>query len=169
MARTSSTRAGRSASIGADGNRFKFDELVAADAQLLGRVTYDGFARAWPSMTDDEGFADRMNSMPKYVVSTTIGTPSWNNSTVIAENVAEEVRAVKDRYAGDLLVAGSGQLVRSMMQAQLVDELRLMVFPIVLGSGARLFAEGTPVTTLELVESRPVGPDGVTLVTYAPV
>jgi len=153
---------------GDDGDRFKLDELMAAGAQLLGRVTYQGFAQAWPSMKDDAGFADRMNSMPKYVVSTTVENPQWNNSTVIKGNVAEEVSALKGRYAGDILVAGSGTLVRSLMEHDLVDEYRLMVFPVVLGSGRRLFTEGTPTATLQLTGSQQVGTDGITILTYTP-
>jgi dihydrofolate reductase len=152
---------------GDEGNQFKLDELKAADAQLLGRVTYEAFARAWPSMTDEVGFAERMNQMPKYVVSTTIRGPEWANTTVIAGDVAGQVRGLRDRSSGDILVAGSGTLVRSLMAEDLVDEFRLMVFPIVLGTGGRLFDDGTPLTRLALVSSRRVGPDGVTILTYA--
>lgn len=151
---------------GEDGDKFKLDELMAADAQLLGRVTYEGFAQAWPSIKDDAGFAERMNTMPKYVASTTLQNAQWNNSTVIRGNVAEEVAEIKQRYPGDVLVAGSGTLVRSLMQHDLVDEIRLMVFPVVLGSGKRLFAEGTPKVTLRLAGSQQVGPDGITILTY---
>ena len=153
---------------GADGDRFKLDELNTADAQLLGRVTYEGFAKAWPSVTDEVGFAVRMNEMPKSVVSTTLSDPTWHNTTVIADNVGREVRALKDRYAGDILIAGSGRLVRSLMAEDLVDEFHLMVFPIVLGSGRRLFDDGTTTTRLVLTDSRQVGPDGVTVLTYVP-
>jgi dihydrofolate reductase len=153
---------------GAEGDRFKLDELNTADAQLLGRVTYEGFAKAWPSVTDEVGFAVRMNEMPKSVVSTTLTDPTWQNTTVIADNVGGQVRALKDRYAGDILIAGSGQLVRSLMAEDLVDEFHLMVFPIVLGSGRRLFDDGTTTTRLVLTDSRQVGPDGVTVLTYVP-
>jgi dihydrofolate reductase len=152
---------------GEDGNRFKLDELMAADAQLLGRVTYEGFAEAWPSREDDVGFAKKFNSMPKYVVSTTLEDPKWENSTVIKGNVAEEVFRLKERYDGDILISGSGQLVRTLMAHGLVDELRLMVFPVVLGSGKRLF-DGATTTSLKLTDTKPVGPDGVTILTYAP-
>jgi dihydrofolate reductase len=154
---------------GAEGNRFKFDELMAADAQLLGRVTYQGFARAWPSMSGDE-FGEKMNAMPKYVASTTL-TPadaSWNNSTVIGQDLPGELAAIKRDVAGDILVAGSAKLVRSLAEHDLVDEYRLMVFPVVLGSGKRLFGDRTPHTVLRLVDSEPLGPDGVVLLTYAP-
>jgi dihydrofolate reductase len=152
---------------GDDGNKFKLDELMAADAQLLGRVTYEGFAQAWPGREDEVGFAKKMNSMPKYVVSTTLENPEWNNSTVIKDNVAEEVSKLKEQYDGDILIAGSGQLVRTLMEHGLVDEYRLMVFPVVLGRGKRLF-EGTNRTTLQLTDSKQVGSDGVTILTYAP-
>jgi len=154
---------------GPEGNRFKFDELMAADVQLLGRVTYQGFARAWPNMGGDE-FGDKMNSMPKYVASRTLTAEdaSWNNSTVIGQDLPGELAAVKQEVAGDVLVAGSARLVQSLAQHDLVDEYRLMVFPIVLGSGKRLSGEGMPHTTLRLVDSKPLGPEGVLLLTYAP-
>jgi dihydrofolate reductase len=153
---------------GADGDKFKLDELLAADAQLLGRVTYEAFASAWPNMTDEAGFAERMNSMPKYVVSTTLSEASWANSTIISTDVTAQVRAVKAKYDGDILLAGSGTLARYLLGEGLVDELRLMVFPIVLGSGRRLLAEGTAKTRMTLVSSQQVGTDGVTVLTYAP-
>ena len=135
---------------GPEGDRFKMDELLAADAQLLGRVTYEGFAAAWPKMTDT-GFGEKMNSMPKYVVSSTLQEAAWNNSTIIRGSVAEEVPALKERYSGDILVAGSGQLVRALLAAGLVDELRLMIFPVLLGQGRRL-CEGTEMTALRPVD-----------------
>ena len=155
---------------GDDGDRFKFDELMAADAQLLGRVTYSGFAKAWPTMNTDE-FGQKMNNMPKYVVSTTLSDTdaTWTNSTVIRDDVAGRVARLKEQVAADILVAGSARLARSLAEHGLVDDYRLMVFPIVLGSGKRLFAEGGPPRTLRLVESKPVGPDGVLLLTYAAV
>ena len=154
---------------GEDGDKFKYDELLAADAQLLGRVTYQGFAAAWPAM-DTDLFGKKMNSMPKYVVSTTLADAEadWNNSTVIRDDLAGRVRQLKEELAGDILVAGSGQLVRSLAGEDLVDEYRLMVFPVVLGSGKRLFADGMPFTTLRLVSNTPVGPDGVFVLTYQP-
>jgi dihydrofolate reductase len=154
---------------GDDGDRFKFDELMAADAQLLGRVTYQGFAQAWPTMPDESGFAARMNAMPKYVVSTTIDRPQWNNTTVITGDLEEEVPRLKERHAGDILIAGSGQLVRSLMASRLIDEYRLMLFPIVLGQGRTLFGGAGGSATLRLVGTRPVGPDGVVILTYEPV
>ncbi len=154
---------------GDDGNKFKVDELMAADAQLLGRVTYQGFARAWPSMSGDE-FSGRMNSMPKYVVSNTLSDAdaSWTNSTVISRDAESQIARLKEQVARDILVAGSAKLVQFLAQHDLVDEYRLMVFPVVLGSGKRLFADGTAHTTLRLVDSKPVGPDGVIILTYQP-
>jgi dihydrofolate reductase len=153
---------------GDDGDHFKFDELMAADAQLLGRVTYEGFARAWPSIADEVGFATKMNEMPKYVVSTTLERPEWNNTTVIRGDLAEEISGLKERHAGDVLIAGSGQLVRGLLSRGLIDEYRLMVFPIVLGHGRTLFGGATEAATLRLVDTKPVGPDGVVILTYEP-
>jgi dihydrofolate reductase len=154
---------------GAEGDKFKLDELTAADAQLLGRVTYQGFARAWPNMSGDK-FGEKMNSMPKYVASTTLtaDTATWENSTVIGQDLPGELGRVKQEVAGDILVAGSAKLVRSLAQHDLVDEYRLMVFPVVLGSGKRLFGDGAPHATLRLLDSKPLGPDGIVLLTYAP-
>jgi dihydrofolate reductase len=153
---------------GEEGNKFKLDELLEAEAQLLGRVTYEGFAAAWPSRTDEAGFAERMNAMPKYVVSSTLREPTWNNSTLIEGDVAAEVAKLKEQIAGDILVAGSATLVRALAEHDLVDELRLMVFPIVLGSGKRLFGDSASTKTFRLFESRPVGDDGVVILTYEP-
>jgi dihydrofolate reductase len=142
---------------GPEGDKFKLDELIAADAQLLGRVTYEGFAAAWPSMRDEVGFAERMNSTPKYVVSSTLQSADWNNSTILGASWADDVARLKNEVGGDILVAGSGQLVRGLLDHGLLDELRLMVFPVVLGSGRGLFdGVGGPVT-LELTETRPAG------------
>jgi dihydrofolate reductase len=156
---------------GDDGDKFKLDELMAADAQLLGRVTYEGFARAWPSMTDEAGFAEKMNSMPKYVVSTTLSDDDadWNNSTVIRDDVPGRISKLREETDGDVLVAGSARLVETLAANDLVDEYRLMVFPIVLGSGKRLLAEGIPKTRLRLADSTSVGPDGVLVLTSEPV
>jgi dihydrofolate reductase len=150
---------------GPEGEQYKLDEVLAADALLLGRVTYEGFAAAWPAITDEAGFADKMNGMPKYVVSTTLERPEWNNTTVIKGDVAGEVSQLKQQ-AGDLLVTGSPTLIRTLMEHDLVDEYRLMVFPIVLGTGKRLFGDGSKLSTLRLVDAKPVGPDGVVVLTY---
>jgi dihydrofolate reductase len=139
---------------GPEGDKFKLDEVMASDALLLGRRTYEGFAAAWPSRQDE--FADKFNGMRKYVVSSTLTEPEWNNSVVISGDVAAEVAKVKAQPGGDILVNGSGQLVRTLLDHGLVDELRLMVFPIVLATGRRLFADGES-TDLRLVDSRPAG------------
>jgi dihydrofolate reductase len=149
---------------GDDGNRFKLDEVMEAEVQLLGRVTYEAFAEAWPSREGD--FADKLNDDPKYVVSSTLTDPAWQNTTVISGDVAEEVAKLKDRTDGVVLVAGSGALVRGLLEADLVDELRLMVFPTVLGRGKRLFPDGIDRLKLRLAESRQVGPDGVQVLIY---
>jgi dihydrofolate reductase len=154
---------------GPEGDKFKLDELLAADALLLGRVTYQGFAKAWPSITDEAGFADKMNSLHKYVVSTTLtdAQATWNNTTVVGGDVAAEIARLKAQPGGDLLVAGSRQLAQSLLERGLVDELRLMVFPIVLGSGKRLFQDVSAVTSLALADARTAG-SGIVLLTYQP-
>ncbi len=136
---------------GEEGDKFKGDELRSADAQLLGRLTYEGFAKAWPERSGD-WFSDKFNEMPKYVVSSTLESADWNNSTIISGDLGEDVGKLKQEIQGDILVAGSGQLVRGLFEADLVDELRLMVFPIVVGQGRRLF-EGSPPATLKLAEA----------------
>ena len=146
---------------GEDGNRFKLDELGEADVQLLGRRTYEGFAAAWPQRSGDP-FSDKFNAMPKYVFSSTIESAEWNNSTIISGDLAEEVGKLKDQVEGDILVSGSGQLVHGLLDADLVDELRLMVFPIVAGQGRRLF-DGAPPAQLKLTEAGKAG-DTVTAV-----
>ena len=150
---------------GAEGDRFKLDEAFAADALLLGRVTYEGFAAAWP---DREGeFADKFNSMPKYVVSSTIADPGWSNTTVLAGDVATAVARLRDDFAGELVVHGSAQLAQALIEHDLVDELRLMVFPVLLGEGKRLFGEISAKKPLRLQSSRTVG-DGVAILVYEP-
>jgi len=153
---------------GEDGDKFKLDETLEAEAQLLGRVTYEGFAAAWPERTDEVGFADKMNTMPKYVVSSTLRDLSWENSTLIDGDVAEEAARLKEQVAGDILVHGSATLVRALVADDLVDELRLMVFPTVLGAGKRLFGDTSSAKAFQLVESRPVGGDGVVILRYEP-
>lgn len=149
---------------GDDGDKFKLDELVEAQVQLLGRVTYEGFAAAWPSR---EGpFADKLNTDPKVVVSTRLENPEWQNTTVISGNVVEEISKLKDETSGVILVAGSGTLVRTLLEADLVDELRLMVFPTILGRGKRLFPDGIDRLKLKLFETKEVGPDGVQIQIY---
>jgi dihydrofolate reductase len=140
---------------GDEGDKFKLDEVMAADALLLGRVTYEGFAEAWPSRTGD--FADKFNGMPKYVVSTTLQDPEWNNSTVIADDIPGAVAKLKREIGGDILINGSVQLVRALAANGLVDEYRFMVFPTVLGGGKHLFGETPAVAALKLVDAKPAG------------
>jgi dihydrofolate reductase len=140
---------------GPEGDQFKVDELAASEALLLGRTTYEGFAAAWPSR--DGEFADKFNNMPKYVVSTTLKDPEWNNSTVIEGDVAEAVADLKRDLDGDILVNGSVRLVQTLMEDDLIDEYRLMVFPTVLGAGKRLFGETSDAAALRLVEAKPAG------------
>jgi dihydrofolate reductase len=151
---------------GDEGDGFKLDELMASDAQLLGRVTYEGFAKAWPTMQGTE-FGQKMNEMPKFVVSTTLESPEWNNTTVLEGDLTEEVGKLKQQFAGDILVAGSAQLVQTLLEHDLVDELRLMVFPVVLGSGKRLFGDTSDKKSLRLVDSKTVG-EGVAILVYEP-
>ena len=153
---------------GQEGDEFKLGEVRDAEAQLLGRVTYEGFAAAWPEQTDEVGFADKMNAMPKYVVTSTLQDLTWNNSTRIDGDVAAEVAKLKDEVAGDILVAGSVTLVRALVENDLVDQLHLMVFPTVLGAGKRLFGDSASAKAFRLVESRPVGGDGVVILRYEP-
>ena len=150
---------------GAEGDKFKLDETLSSAALLLGRVTYDGFAAAWPSR--DGEFADKFNSMPKYVVSSTLTKPTWNNSTVLKGDVADQVSKLKQKQDGNIVVHGSARLVQALLENDLVDELRLMVFPVVLGGGKRLFGETGDMKTLRLASSRVVG-DGVAIFTYEP-
>jgi dihydrofolate reductase len=152
-------------SRGDEGDKFKLDETLLAKALLLGRVTYEGFAAAWPSREGE--FADKFNTMPKYVVSSTLEAPEWNNSTVLKGDVAEEVAKLKEEQEGDIVVHGSARLVQTLLEHDLVDEFRLMVFPIVLGSGKRLFGETSDKKPLRLVDSKTVG-DGVAILTYEP-
>jgi dihydrofolate reductase len=150
-----------------EGMKYKLDEVMTHDAMLLGRVTYEGFAAAWPSITDEIGFADKMNSMPKYVVSTTLNELVWTNSTLIKENVAEEVSKLKQQPGQDILVAGSQTLISTLMAHDLVDEYRLMMFPLVLGSGKRLFGDSDDAITLTLADCKRLD-SGTLILTYHP-
>ncbi len=153
--------------FGEDAGQYKLEEVFATDALLLGRVTYEGFASAWPSMTDEQGFADRFNGLPKYVVSTTLQNPEWNNSHVIRGNLAGELGKLKREPGQDIVIHGSGKLANSLMAEGLIDEYRLLVHPVVVGKGQRLFEDGTSLAALDLVDSRPLG-NGVILLTYVP-
>lgn len=151
---------------GPEGDKFKMDEMVNAGALLLGRVTYEGFAEAWPSRTGE--FADMMNGIPKHVVSTTLKQPAWNNTSVIHSNVPEELSKLKGLPGKDILVAGSGKLVQTLIQNNLVDEYRLMIFPVILGKGARLFKDGYEELPLQLVGASTVG-EGVEILVFHPL
>lgn len=146
--------------------QFKQGELFESDALLLGRVTYDGFAQAWPSRTDEDGYADRMNAMPKYVVSTTLHAPEWNNTHVITDDIAGAVSRLKQQRGQNILIFGSGRLIRTLMQHDLIDEYRFLLYPVVLGKGKRLFEEPSN-AKLKLVDSQ-VYSRGVLRVIYAP-
>jgi dihydrofolate reductase len=145
-----------------EGFAFKLEELKSHDAQLLGRTTYEGFAEAWPDRTDELGFAEKMNAMPKYVVSSTLENPTWNNTTVIS---IDDVAGLKEQEGGDILIAGSASLVQGLMARGLIDEFRLMTFPVVLGSGKRLFGELDDLAALKLADSR-VLDSGTLILTY---
>jgi dihydrofolate reductase len=150
---------------GEEGDKFKLDETLSADVLLLGRVTYEGFAAAWPSREGE--FADKFNTMPKYVVSSTLQEPEWNNTIVLNGDIVEEVARLRQEQEGDIVVHGSARLVQALIEHDLVDELRLMVFPVVLGSGKRLFGETTDKKPLRLVDSKIVG-EGVAILIYQP-
>jgi dihydrofolate reductase len=147
-------------------NKLALDEALGAEALLLGRRSYEWFAARWPSRTGD--LADRLNSLPKYVVSSTLEHPGWNNSTVIKGDMLNEVPKLKQQIAGDILVPASFQLVRTLMEHDLVDELRLKIFPVVLGAGERLFGGTSDKKPMRLLATQTVG-DGIALLTYQPV
>ncbi len=140
---------------GEEGDEFKLDETMDSEAMLLGRVTYEGFADAWPEREGE--FADKFNNVPKYVVSSTLRDPEWNNSTVLSGDVAEEIAKLKEEVDGVILVGGSAQLVQALLENDLIDELRLMIHPVVLGSGKRLFGDADEMKSLRLVNSKPAG------------
>jgi dihydrofolate reductase len=148
-----------------EGSQFKLDEALGSDALLLGRVTYEGFAAAWPSMEGE--FADKFNGMPKYVISSTLDRADWNNTTVLRGDVIEEVTKLRQRPGGDIYVHGSRTLAQTLIEHDLVDELHLMVFPIVLGTGKRLFGDTSGKKRLRLTSSKTVG-EGVAVMIYEP-
>jgi dihydrofolate reductase len=150
---------------GEEGDDFKLHEALDAEALLLGRVTYEVFAAAWPTRSGE--FADRFNGMPKYVVSSTLEDPAWSNTTVLRGDVVEAVSGLRRESRGDIVVHGSVRLVQTLVEHGLVDELRLMLYPVVLGSGERLFGETSDAWPLRLADSRTIG-DGVVILTYAP-
>jgi len=150
---------------GQEGADFKFNETRNSEALLLGRVTYQGFAQAWPSIKGE--FGDMFNSMPKYVISSTLDQADWTNSTVLKGDVVKEVTKLKQKLGGDIVVHGSAKLVQTLLEHDLVDEMRLMVYPIVLGSGKRLFGGTSDKKPMRLVDSKALG-DGITLLTFQP-
>jgi dihydrofolate reductase len=151
--------------MGPEQEKFKLDEVLAAESLLLGRVTYEGFAAAWPPRSGP--FADKMNEMPKFVASTTLKELEWSNARLIEGDVPEAVAKLKQEEGGPILVAGSRTLVHTLMRTGLIDEYRLMIFPVVLGSGGRLFPEGPEKTVLELAGSQAFS-SGVVVQTYRP-
>jgi dihydrofolate reductase len=148
---------------GPEGDSFKFDETMASDALLLGRVTYDGFAPVWPQVEGE--FADKFNSMPKYVVSQTLDDPEWNNTTVLSGDVLEEVTKIKQQHDGDIVVHGSPQLAQTLIEHDLVDALHLQVYPVIVGAGKRLFGETSGSQRLRLTQANTVG-DGIQILVY---
>jgi dihydrofolate reductase len=144
-------------------NKLALDEALSAEALLLGRRSYEWFVARWPSRSGE--LADRLNSMPKYVVSSTLGDPTWNNSAVLGGDVVVEVANLKQKLGGQILVAGSFQLLRTLLEHDLVDELRLKLFPVVLGAGERLFGETSDKKPMRLVDTQTLG-DGVAILTY---
>jgi dihydrofolate reductase len=150
---------------GDEGGKFKLDETMESSALLLGRKTYEGFAEAWPSREGE--FADKFNTMPKYVVSSTLAEPEWSNTTVLSGDLGEAVAKLRAEQDGDVVVHGSATLVQGLLDRDLVDELRLMVFPVVLGSGKRLFGDTADKKPLQLVDSKVVG-EGVAILIYQP-
>jgi len=151
---------------GDEGNKFKVDETFESEALLLGRKTYEGFAAAWPSREGE--FADKFNRMPKYVVSSTLATPEWSNTTVLRGDLAQEVGRLRKRHSGPIVIHGSPTLVQGLIEHDLLDELRLMVYPVVLGKGKRLFGNTTTKKRLRLQSSRVVG-DSVEIAIYEAV
>jgi dihydrofolate reductase len=151
---------------GPEGDRFKYEELLAADALLFGRITYDGFAAVWPTIDDPQGFAKRMTSLPKYVASRTLVSTTWANSTLIAGDLVGAVQSMKSHVGGDILIYGSASIVHQLLPHGLIDEFRLMIYPTVLGQGIRLFPLGVR-TQLKLLENKQFG-DGIVLLRYEP-
>jgi dihydrofolate reductase len=149
---------------GPEGDRYKHDELFGSEALLFGRVTYDSFAAVWPTVKDETGFADRINGMPKFVVSNTLENAEWNNTTVLSGDAVGMVRALKETAGGDILIYGSAALVHALASCGLVDAYSLMIYPTVLGRGKRLFPEGVQ-SMLALDDCRPLG-SGIVLLRY---
>ncbi|SMF03654.1 Dihydrofolate reductase [Xaviernesmea oryzae] len=151
---------------GPQGDRFKHDELFSASALLLGRTTYDGFAAVWPLVKDEEGFADRINAMTKFVASNSLSEAAWNNTMVLSGDVAAKVRELKETLESEILIYGSAGLVHSLMPAGLSDQYNLMIYPTVLGRGTRLFPQGYSVGQMTLIDALPFN-DGIVHLRYA--
>jgi dihydrofolate reductase len=147
--------------------KYKLDEIFEAGALLLGRKTYEGFAKAWPGRTDEMGFAERMNTLPKYVVSKSLDKAEWNNTTIIKNNVVSEILKLKQQNGGDILVHGSGTLANTLIKNDLADEIRLMIHPVTIGGGMRLFKEGPDKKTFKLKETRTFK-NGTLVLVYEP-
>jgi dihydrofolate reductase len=152
---------------GPAGDKFKHEELFASDAVLLGRRTYEGFAAVWPTVKDETGLAERMNSLPKFVASTTISSADWRNSTVLSGDLPAAIRTLKQQFQGDILVYGSASLVHALTPSRVIDEYRLMIYPTVLGRGKRLFPDGAT-SALTLLECTQLG-SGIVLLRYEAV
>jgi dihydrofolate reductase len=150
---------------GKEGDKFKLDETLDAEALLLGRVTYEGFAASWPSRSGE--FADKLNTMPKYVVSSTLKEPKWSNTTVLEGDPVKTVAKLKRDLRGNIYVHGSCRLAQTLIEHDLVDQINLMVFPVLLGTGKRLFGETTDKKKLRLADSKTVG-DGIAILIYQP-
>ncbi len=142
---------------------FKYAELFSHDALLLGRVTYQGFAEAWPGRTDEQGYSDRINTMPKHVVTTTLDQAAWTNSSLIRSSVLDRIAQLKQESGQDILIFGSGRLATTLMEHGLIDRYNLIVYPVVLGSGQKLFNDGDQ-AALKLIESRPFDSGAIALV-----
>ncbi|WP_416151918.1 dihydrofolate reductase family protein [Salipaludibacillus sp. HK11] len=150
---------------GEEQERFKFKELAESDALLLGRNTYEGFAEAWPSITDESGYADMMNNYPKYVVTSTLKETKWNNTTLIKDNIFDEITKLKQQPGKDILIFGSAELVYALTEQNLIDEYKLMIFPTTFGNGKRIFKEGCPRKALKLVKTDTFN-SGVVVLSY---
>ncbi len=152
---------------GEEGRQVKFEEIFNAEALLMGRVTYEGLADCWPGLEDDTGYADKINSMPKYVVSSTLEEPEWENTTVLRGDVVDQIGMLKQELEGDIVVPGSPQLVRTLFEEDLLDELRIMVFGRVLGAGKRLFPPGVEEKPMRLAHGTEFG-TGVAYFVFEP-
>jgi len=152
---------------GEDGRQIKLEEIFLAEALLMGRVTYEGLASCWPGMTDELGFAQKINTMPKYVVSSTLDEPEWENTTVLRGEVIPQILMLRDQLRGDIIIPGSAQLVRTLFDAELLDQLRLMLYPVFLGTGKQLFAPDAEPKPVRLAKGDNVG-EGICYFVFEP-